>query len=84
MSAAARLLDRLGRPKPTGPGRWIAACPCCQSKRGRPLSLRELDGGRVLIHALCGCLTSDVLGALGLTLFDLFEKPIGHHIKASP
>lgn len=78
MTAAARLLDRLDRIRPTGPGRWASGCPCCESKRGRPLSIRELDDGRVLVHAFCGCSTESVLGALGLRLTDLFPERVGH------
>ena len=83
MNAAAKLLDRLDRAKQTRPGNWIAGCPCCDSKRGRPISIRELDNGRVLLHAFCGCETEAVLGALGLGIGDLFEAPIGHHFAPS-
>ncbi len=80
MSAATRLLDRLARPRQLRPGSWAAGCPCCQSKRGRPISVRELDDGRVLVHAFCGCDTESILTALGLTLADLFDKPLAHHL----
>lgn len=36
---------------------------------------------RVLIHAFCGCGTDDVLDALGLTVSDLFERPIANHLE---
>lgn len=78
MSAAARILDRLVRVKPTRPGSWAAACPCCESRKGRPLAVKEADDGRVLIHAFCGCTTADVLGRLGLEVSDLFDKPLEH------
>jgi hypothetical protein len=80
--SAATLLDRLDRPKQTRSGNWIAGCPCCQSRRGRPISVRDL-GGRILLHAFCGCRTEDVLGAIGLQMSDLFEAPLGHHFPAS-
>ena len=83
MSAAAKLLDRLDRVRQTRPGNWQAGCPCCQSRRGRPISIRETDDGRALIHAFCGCDSGAVLGALGLTLGDLFEKPMAHHVVPS-
>lgn len=79
MTAATRLLDRLDRPKQTAPGRWMAGCPCCQSRRGRPISVREADDGRVLLHPFCGCTTEDVLGAIGLGLGALFDRPLDHH-----
>jgi hypothetical protein len=34
----------------------------------------------VLLHAFCGCETDHVLGAIGLTIADLFERPLGPHI----
>jgi hypothetical protein len=78
--SAARLLGALHNVKPAGPDRWAAGCPCCQSKRGRPVSVRQTGDGRVLIHAFCGCTTESVLGALGLQLSDLFDAPLGHHL----
>lgn len=83
MSAAVKLLDRLDRPKQTRPGSWVAGCPCCHSKRGRPISIREADSGAVLLFPFCGCSTSDVLSALGLTLADLFDRPLGHQLASS-
>lgn len=81
MSAAAKLLDRLNRVKQTRPSQWMAACPCCESRRGRPLSVRESSDGRVLVHAFCGCETEDVLARVGLELGDLFDQPLTHAIK---
>ena len=79
MSAASKVLDRLERPKQTRPGSWLAACPCCESWRGRPISVREIDD-RVLIYAFCGCATQDVLGAIGLTLGDLYDAPLVQYL----
>lgn len=76
MSALTRVLDRLDRPKQVRAGNWITGCPCCHSKHGRPISVRETDDGRVLVHAFCGCGTPDLLAAIGLTLGDLFDKPL--------
>ena len=84
MRAAAELLDRLDRPKQTRPGNWVAGCPCCLSRRGRPISVRELDDGRILLHAFCGCGTENVLRALRLELQDLFpERLPGQHYNQS-
>lgn len=79
MSAANRLLDRLHNVKTLRAGNYAAGCPCCQSKRGRPISVREIDDGRVLVYAFCGCELEAILGALGLALADLFDKPLDHH-----
>lgn len=78
MTASARLLDRLSRVRRTRPGSYSAACPCCESRKGRPLAITEKDDGRVLLHAFCGCLTEDVLGRIGLEITDLFDKPLAH------
>jgi hypothetical protein len=83
MTAAAKLLDRLTRVKATRQGQWMAACPCCESKEGRPLAVKESDDGRVLLFAFCGCTTAQVLQRLGLTINDLFEKPVTYHAAPS-
>jgi hypothetical protein len=84
VSAVNTVLDRLDRVKPAGPGRWMAGCPCCQSRKGRPVSVRENADGAVLIHAFCGCTTDSVLSAVGLTLSDLYDRPINHHVVPRP
>jgi hypothetical protein len=76
VSTASKLLDRLELVKQTAPGRWIARCPAHED-RSPSLSIRELDDGRLLLHDFGGCPTGDVLAAMGLSLADLFEKPLG-------
>jgi len=82
----ARILGRLERVRQTGPGRWIVRCPT-HVDRSPSLSIRELDDGRVLMHCFAGCGTDAVLAAIGLTLADLFERPLGEfrpsHSRAS-
>lgn len=75
MSAAETLLPRLDGVKQTGPDRWIASCPA-HADRHPSLSIRELPDGRVLIHDFGGCSAADVVAAVGLSLADLFEKPL--------
>ncbi len=60
----------------TGTGsRLSAQCPA-HDDRGPSLSLTGIDGQALLYcHAQCG--TADVLGAIGLTLADLFDEPRG-------
>lgn len=74
---AAALLDRLDGVRANGPGRWMARCPSHPDK-SPSLSIREVDD-RTLVHCFGGCEVHDVLGAVGLTLGDLFEKPLDHH-----
>jgi hypothetical protein len=72
------LLSRLDHVKPKGPGRWMARCPAHED-RGPSLSLRELDDGRILLHCFGqGCAVEAIVGAVGLTVEDLFPpRPVG-------
>ena len=79
MSAADTLLSKLHNVHSTSASSWLAGCPLCQSRKGRPLALRETADGRLLLHAFCGCATDAVLGALGLQLSDLFPQRVGDH-----
>lgn len=74
---AATLIDRLDGVRQAGDGRWMAKCPSHPDKNPS-LSVREVDG-RTLVHCFGGCEVHDVLAAVGLTLGDLFEKPLEHH-----
>lgn len=67
------VLSRLTKVKPSGKGRWNACCPSHQDK-SPSLSLRELDDGRILLHCFGGCDVGEILGAIGMTLEDLFPK----------
>lgn len=78
MTAAARILDRLQRVKQSRPNSWMSACPCCESRKGRPLAITEAQDGRVLLHAFCGRETGAVLHRIGLEIGDLFDRPIEH------
>jgi hypothetical protein len=80
MSAAA-LLDRLDGVKQTAAARWIAKCPSHED-RSPSLSIREVDGGRVLLKCFAGCGAIDVLDSLGLNWAALF--PEGGHQPAPP
>ncbi|CAN5158876.1 hypothetical protein BH24PSE2_BH24PSE2_17520 [soil metagenome] len=79
---AAALLDRLERVRTTGPGRWIAACPAHED-RSPSLSIREVDGEKILLHCFAGCDVEAVLHALGLRMSDLFPEPLAHHVAPS-
>lgn len=81
MSAVSQVLDRLQRVRQVKPNSWSAACPCCESRKGRPIAVTETNDGRVLLHAFCGCETLDVLGRLGLELQDLFDQPLTAAIR---
>ena len=73
-----RLLDRLDRVKQTAPGKWMACCPA-HKDRSPSLSIRENEG-KLLVHCFAGCGAVDVMEALGLSMSDLYEAPLAHHI----
>ena len=77
MSAAQKLLDRLPRVKQLRANDYVSGCPAHGSRQGRPLHITVMDDGRVLLHPFCGCEVGDVLAAVGLSLSDLFDKPLG-------
>ncbi len=83
MSAVNAILEHLDGVRQTRPSRWIARCPAHED-RSPSLSISEVDD-RVLLHDFGGCATSAVLAALGLSLSDLFEKPLASYVRtASP
>ncbi len=75
MSADA-LLSHLERVRQRGPGQWSARCPAHDDK-GPSLSIKELPDGRVLLKCFAGCEADEVVGALGMTMRDLFP-PSAH------
>lgn len=66
-----RLLQRLEKVRSTGRGSWLACCPSHED-RTPSLSLKEGDDDRVLLRCWAGCTAHEVVGALGMTLADLF------------
>lgn len=68
------LLGRLENARQRGRG-YRADCPVGHSSRGA-LSIAEGDDGRVLLTCFAGCAAADVLGAVGLTLADLYPERV--------
>jgi hypothetical protein len=60
--------------KRVGPARWQARCPA-HSDKSPSLSIGGRDG-KTLIHCFGGCDVADVLGAVGLSVADLFPEPL--------
>lgn len=52
---------------------WLACCPAHED-RSPSLSIRELSDGKILLHCFAGCSIGDVLGALGMTIDELFPE----------
>jgi hypothetical protein len=76
MSAFDKIVSRLHNVRVAG-DRASAGCPICLSKKGRPVAIRAMSDGRVLMHGFCGHGTEEILQAVGLTLSDLFDGPRG-------
>jgi len=74
---AELLLPRLDRVKQTGPDSWLACCPA-HDDRSPSLSVKQAED-RLLLHCFAGCEVGDVLAAVGLSLADLFDRPLAHH-----
>ncbi len=51
---------------------YIAKCPAHDDKK-QSLSIREGDGGKVLVNCHAGCQTEDIVASLSLTVKDLFN-----------
>ena len=77
-ASAETLLNRLDRVRKSGSG-WMARCPAHDDKTAS-LSITE-TGDKVLVHCFACCRIDDVLGAVGLSLKDLFPP---RHWPASP
>jgi len=69
-----RLLAGLENVKKSSEGQWSARCPAHQD-RTNSLSIRQGDDGRALVKCFSGCTAAAIVGALDLTLADLFATP---------
>lgn len=76
------LISRVkGLKKGSATNTWMCKCPSHEDRLAS-LSLRLADDGRILVNCFGGCSTDDVLGAIGLTMEDLFDDgPLYHRAK---
>ena len=58
---------------PNDSGEYMCKCPAHED-RTASLSVREGDGGKILLHCMAGCSTSEVVRAMGLKMADLFPE----------
>lgn len=70
MTAIDVLLTRLEGVRKSGRG-WIARCPA-HGDKSPSLSVTDIGDGKVLVHCFAGCDVHSIVGALGLTVADLF------------
>ncbi len=71
MSPIENILGRLEKVRQRQPGQWSARC-CAHDDKGPSLSLRETTEGAVLLHCFAGCSVTEIVGAIGLELHELF------------
>jgi len=76
---AELLLARLDRVKQTGPDSWLACCPA-HDDRNPSLSIKQVSD-KLLVKCMAHCETGDVMAAVGLSLSDLFDRPLTHNGK---
>jgi hypothetical protein len=74
MTPLENVLSRLYGARKQGDG-WVALCPAHDDKV-QSLSVTVGDDGRVLVHCHAGCDVNAIVGALGLTTADLFERAV--------
>jgi len=65
-------LARFDHKTPTG-GQCLVRCPGHDDRKAS-LAVRAGDDGRILLRCHAGCTTARIVGAMGLTEADLFEK----------
>ena len=78
------LLQRLDGVKGTG-GRYMAKCPNHPDSTPS-LSVSVGEGGKILLKCFAGCQVEDIVGAMGLTMNDLFADgslPTGKQADAA-
>lgn len=72
-NATERFIDRLEAVKQTGQDQWIGRCPA-HDDNSPSLSITA-NNGRTLVHCFAGCDSRDIVGALDMTMSDLFDSP---------
>jgi hypothetical protein len=72
------ILQHFDRVKQTGPNAWMVLNPLRPEQRTNSTSIRRADD-RWLIHDFAGEDTAELLAAVGLTLSDLYDRPLDHH-----
>lgn len=64
------LLSRLKKARRTANGQWVACCPAHDDK-SPSLAVKAVDG-TILLHCFGGCSVEEVLGAVEMTVSDLY------------
>jgi len=70
-SPADNLLGRLEGVRQRGPGQWSARCPA-HADKSPSLAIKQRDDGAQLLHCHAGCSVEQIVGAIGMSVSDLF------------
>ena len=74
-SPSEKLLERLKGVVEINPHQWKACCPAHDDRHPSP-SIKQTEDGTLLIKCWAGCSNSDIISNVGLTLADLFDRPL--------
>ena len=77
MRPVDQVLSRLDNPRPNGRDRWRSICPSCGGSNASALSVGIGHDDAVLLKCFKGCDVSQVIGAVGLEVTDLFPHAVG-------
>ena len=75
MANAETILAGLRKVKKTGSNRWLACCPAHEDK-SPSLSIMQNESGKIFVHCFAGCDGKAIMGAIGMTLSDLYPDRI--------
>lgn len=75
MSKLEELLGRLLKVRARQKNTWTACCPA-HGDKNPSLAIKLMEDGRILLHCFAGCTPDEVIGAVGLSLTDLFPEPV--------
>lgn len=67
------ILNRLEKIQRRGNHTWMACCPA-HDDRNPSLAIKELPDGRILLKCFAGCEVMSIMGALRLSVSDLFPE----------
>ena len=70
---AEKILHLLDAVNETGSRKWQCRCPAHDDK-SPSLTVKETNDGTLLLKCWAGCSASEIVGAVGLELSDLFPK----------
>lgn len=73
------LLSRLEKVRPNGRQRWMACCPA-HADRTPSLSITEQQNGKVSVKCFAGCSGEEVMGAVGMSLAELYPDWDAHKL----